>query len=77
VLESAEAVEDKGFRGRLLGSSLFVEEQTVAPETFRNPLDRAVGDIELASDLTESRDGRRVREAGRDGASRSSRRSVN
>jgi hypothetical protein len=64
VLEGAKAVENEGLRGCLLGSSLFVEEQAVSAEPFRDPLDRAVRDLELARDLTQSRAGHEPMEDG-------------
>jgi hypothetical protein len=54
VLEGAKAVEDEDFARRLFGSQSFVKEQTVASESFTQPLDRAVRDLELAGDLAEA-----------------------
>jgi hypothetical protein len=54
VLEGAEAVEHKGFGGRLFGSSLFMKEQTMPPESLGKSLNRAVGNFELSGDLAKA-----------------------
>jgi hypothetical protein len=54
VLESPKTVENQRFVWSGLGTELFVKEQAVTAETLRLVLQCAVGDAELATDLTQT-----------------------
>ena len=54
VLEGPEAVEHERLIGCPFGADLFMKEQAVAAEALHLSLNGAVGDAELAADLTQT-----------------------
>jgi hypothetical protein len=54
VLEASKAIEDEGLARGFTGSAFLVKEQAVSSQLLAQPLDRAVRDSDLSSDLAES-----------------------